>query len=174
MKIRNMVGVLAIFALAGCSTEAPGSPTPVETSSTTSSSTTTGEASNEPLAKLQPCDLVDSATAAQLALLSPKDVSGATYRACRWRAEGTATFDIAFHDSGLGEFKAGKGTVTDVKIGKHSGKREEGFDGPGSCTIVLGVSEMSTVDFVSVAGVDTAKACKVVEAGANAVEPKLP
>lgn len=174
-NIRITLAVLAAAAaLAGCSQKAPGDPTPVETTDT-KSATGTSTPTSEALSTMQPCDLVDTAMAARLAVHSPKDLAGAGYRACRWRAEGTANFDIAFFaDKGVKDIVFGKGTVTDIKIGGHSGKREEGYDGSGSCRVSLGVTESSSVDFGSVAGVDTAKACKIAMDGATAVEPKLP
>lgn len=163
--------VLVAATLTGCAQEAPVTPPPVES---TSSSTPTGTGKGEALDKLRPCDMVDAAMAAQLKVRDSKDVSISGVRSCRWLAEGNAVFSInIFDNKGVADYVVGKGTVSDVKVGRHSGKQEEGFDGAGGCSIVLGVSGSSRVDIRSVAGIDHAKACKLAMDGATAVEPKL-
>lgn len=161
-------------ALVGCTQVTPGSPSVQGSASSvppSSASTAPGKAVDQ----LDPCQLIDASTAAQLGLPAGQrdDLDGEP--GCKWQVPGSYVMGIDLSDKlGVNDLNVTNGSLSTVPIGRHDGRKVEADGGPGQCAIAIAITDSSRV----LAGVharrDTAKACDVARRVANAIEPKLP
>jgi hypothetical protein len=178
-----LLAALAIAGIvSGCTNNASGQAVPPATGSPGTSnsdgptSTSSGQGGGGNLDAVDPCSLLTAAEASQFQAGSgvPKQTSGA--RTCDWTIpDGRGTFGIDLRNSqGLKDIVEGGGTLTDQPVGSHQGKILKEADGPGACSVIIGVTDSSRVDVSSVANTDTAKACEYVTKVAALIEPRLP
>jgi hypothetical protein len=178
--------VIALTALAGCTTVAAcgtqeaGSPTARSSATTTPTvagqQTTTSPSTSSGVVIADPCALLDSEALAQLGYAGQGDKKTANGAVtCIW-AKPEGSIEVTLSPRGVDELNLGSATkVEPTMIGGHAGKRVEELNGVvGDCSFSLAISSRSSVSVgVFMAG-ETAQACAQAEQAAKLVEPKLP
>jgi hypothetical protein len=188
ITVKRMVVLPALALLAagvsGCTGQTNGSAVAGPDAGTTAqqpdSTTTTGgsQAGGSPLAGKDPCSLLSANAQSTLGLTNqqPHDVGSA--RGCRWDMPGpsdTYVFDVQIYDKlGIKDLPDSSKVKTLADIGSHKAVQISGDGGPGSCSVILGVTDSSRVTAGLIAGTDTQKACDLATQTATLVEPALP
>lgn len=181
-RAARLVLALAVVAvvLVGCSHQPPAPGAYAANSATMlriPSTTSTRNSAVTVLETLEPCQLLTAQDVGQFdANAGRRTVTGASARDCQWLVTGGGgVFGITLRSrQGLRDLDAGIGTLSDQRVGVHSGKLLREFDGVGTCAIIVEITESSRVDVSSVANTDTEKACRYVSAIAVLIEPRLP
>jgi hypothetical protein len=153
---------------AGTTTEQPDSTT-----------TTRGsQGGGSPLADKDPCSLLSASAQSQLGLTNQQPHDVGSGRGCRWDMPGptdTYIFDVQIYDKlGIKDLPDSSKIKQLADIGSHKAVQISGDGGPGSCTVILGVTDSSRVTTGLIAGTDTQKACDLAMQTATLVEPGLP
>lgn len=177
---------LVMASVVACSSETPGTPTtsgagPTSDSATPSTSKppkTTKTSAENPVADLQPCELISSAAAKTLGITgAPKEDDLAGTRICQWRVDKGSIADSytlgvgIFDDLGIKDVVA-NGEVKKLTVGNREAVQYFGASG-GTCSIALMVTEKSRVD-VQASGRTGEKLCAPALEAAKLVEPELP
>lgn len=190
-KSNHVGALLAGLALlaTGCATQSPGSASPADEGSSTPSNLEPSTSNPAPIVNsrdMDPCDLLSSEEVVEFGNFKPpsrQEMGGA--RGCdflpdrgdesdrREESEGSLpTIGVGIRD------EQGIGDAVDQGYGVDNGE----FNGRpaakipaegGGCIIALALTDTSRVD-VGVTGIDTDKACQLVEQVTEIVEPKLP
>jgi hypothetical protein len=157
-------------AITGCSGGGvTGSTTTASTPSTTVAGTT-GEAGN-PLAAVNPCDLLTSDQVNQLDLTTEGPQSNAKSRGCGWRKGATYSMNIDVRDNqGIGPTDSPG--VTKVALQSHDAVQDtsSGF----GCDIGIAISKSSSADVVVSGAESIQQQCQIATQYATLIEPKLP
>jgi Protein of unknown function (DUF3558) len=155
----------------------PTLPTPLPGGDPTGTSDRPGSGRG-PLAGTDPCTLLSSAGQAQLGVSGGKPNTVGSSRGCTWNLRGpqdTYIFTVAIRDTGgLKDLPNDSRHTKLPDVGSHEAVRSAGSAGPGSCGVILGVTESSRVETSVIAGTDEDKACGLAGQLAGLVEPKLP
>nr|WP_170224724.1 DUF3558 domain-containing protein [Actinokineospora cianjurensis] len=162
-------------ALAGCTTQEPGTPSAgAESTGTTTS--TPGTTSPAPAA--DPCEWLPSSMIKELGISTsarPKKSKG--YTACRWRAEkpviaDSFSLDITYYQQDGIKDLQGSQPRTPVKVGSRDAVQTLDETANG-CVVAINVTDSSRVD-VYVLGGPAPERCKIANAVAGRIEPELP
>jgi hypothetical protein len=177
MKRTVITVVLGLATLtAGC-TGTPGAPKPEPTSG---ASTPTSSANK--LESIKPCELLTAAEATGLHFKSPgKDADIGTADGCEWTlndGSGAGLSASIRTKGGVKDLDLKGAKISDIKIGEFTGKKVEAPDNDeGSCSILISVTETSSVSIISSMGganpTDTAGACELSTKTADLIAPKL-
>lgn len=168
---------IATFAVGGCTSTTPGAAsTASDTSRATPAPTSTTVV--DPLAKIDPCSLLDPAVIKQNQLESDKSGTGPGTRYCQWDTGASGVgYNIAinvYDKAGLDQLSTTGTTVTNDPVGRHPGRLSKDTTG-GTCLVSIGVTSTSRVDVVGVDyGGQLDRACVVATTVAPSVEQKLP
>ncbi|WP_277068793.1 DUF3558 domain-containing protein [Saccharomonospora viridis] len=184
-KSNHVGALLAGLALlaTGCATQSPGSASPADEGSSTPSNLEPSTSNPAPIVNsrdMDPCDLLSSEEVVEFGKFKPpsrQEMGGA--RGCNFfpdrgdeSGEQLPTIITSIRD------EQGVGDAVDQGYGVDNGD----FNGRpaakipaegGGCIIALALTDTSRVD-VGVTGIDTDKACQLVEQVTEIVEPKLP
>ncbi|MGW6934722.1 DUF3558 domain-containing protein [Lentzea sp. NPDC054927] len=167
--IASAIGLAALTA--GCTgTTGEAKPDP-----TTSSSAPTGDSK---LASIKPCELLSEAEATGLGYTYPgEDADIGTADGCDWIISGNGGTSASIRTkSGIKDLNPKSDKISDVKIGRFSGLKVEAPDGDkGACTILISVTDGSSVSILSTMGasLDTSAACERASKVADLVGQKL-
>lgn len=181
---------VALGAAPACSDKTGGSAVPgnpsgnqagTSTTTTSKGTTSTGSTSgsnSSPLAGKDPCSLLSASAKTSLGLSGngEKDNVGAS-RGCKWEQRAQSgdlyLFGIDILDkSGIKDLPSDAKQIADV--GSHKAAQTSGKGGPGTCSVIMGVTDKSRVESTVLAGTDTQKACGLALQMAKLVEPGLP
>lgn len=173
---------VSLFGLSACSGEEPGNALPTDSAVSTESSPASDKQSPQTdaaTASLDPCSLLGPSDLAEFGTFGDgesKQLGGARgcsfYKELDSASDDTLTIGVAIRDSqGVAEVRdQGNG----IETGTVSGDREAAQTSGGSaCLIALAVGENSRVD-IGVTATYADKVCKIADAVAAIVEPKLP
>jgi Protein of unknown function (DUF3558) len=182
--VRRLVVLIALLlGTASCGGTTGGSPVPGPGGGTTAGQRTTTATRSTPsngksLAGRDPCALLSSAAQAQLGISGGQRDDQGSARGCKWRLRGpeeTWIFGVDIRDSSGIKDLPKDGKNKDLSdIGSHKAVQRTDPAIPGSCTVILGVTETSRVSNVVTAGVNQQKACELASQMARLVEPELP
>lgn len=185
-----LVSALA-FMLAGataCSDKTngqavPGGPTEQTGGSTTATSKgsttpkTTTSSGTSPITGKDPCSLLTTSAKAQLGLSGNGEKANVgSARGCNWERRNASgdlelfTVDINEH-LGVKDVPASAKPIADID--GHKAVQGSDLGGPGTCTVVVGVTDKSRVDNTVLAGRDTQKSCELASQLAKLVAPEL-
>lgn len=177
---------MAFAGMVACSSATSGSPIPGATSGTdsapTSSQQTTGESSppstgSSPLADKDPCSLLTASAQSRFGVSDGKKHDVGDGRGCQWTLRGpseTTFFAVQIYDnSGIKDIPAESKPKDLPDVGSHKAVQTQEIGGPGSCSVILGVTDSSQVTASVLAGTDTSKACDLAHQLAEQVEPEL-
>jgi len=165
--------ILAALITSGCTTATAGTP-----NTTTSSTTPTSDTTKDPLARVDPCSLLDQAVITANHLQPDTSGIGPGTRYCRWDTGASGVgYSLAiniYDQAGLDQLSTAGFTVTNYPIGSHQGRTSKDTVGH-TCLVSIGVTSTSRVDVVGVDyGGQLDRACVVATTVAPAVEQKLP
>jgi uncharacterized protein DUF3558 len=170
----------AALALAACTSQTPGTGTPVTSSTGGDTSTASTGANGSGLAAIQPCDLLDSGVVSQNGLHDngPSTDSGA--RSCGWQKPtgiDTPGYSIGVDirdNQGVGDLATSGFAISDDPVGRHQAKLAKETNGDG-CLVAISVTDSSRVDVTAnTSAGDVDAACTLANQYAKLVEPKLP
>jgi hypothetical protein len=174
--ISTLIGLSALTA--GCTgTTGNANPTPTTGSSSTPTSDT-GSASG--LKSIKPCDLLTGSDATGLGLELPGEAEKvATSDGCSWKVTGNGRLRAGVRtEAGVKDLNLQGDKVSEIKVGKFDATKVEAPDGAKSqCTVVIGVTESSSVAVIATLNLsseDTAAACERASKAADLIAPKLP
>ena len=170
-------GTTAGQAVPGDSTNSTeGGPSSGPTTSAGKTTSTKPNGGDGSLADTDPCSLLTLAGRTQLGVGTGQKRTVGGEPSCRWQRRGpseTYFFDVAVLDAlGITDVPAQAQQIPN--IGEHKAAQGSDLGGPGTCTVVLGVTESSRVDSSVGAGTDTQKACDLAKELATLVERELP
>lgn len=185
------VAAAIVLGLAGCADETAGNATPGDETSAGRPSIPDGTESTEPgeetsstepgsgdnpVAELEPCDLVSAEAAAEVGLTGGEAGETGRARDCRYRYEGATVDDsftvgvAIFDELGLDDV-VGSNVKPVPTVGSHDAVT---YSPPaGGCAVSMAVGESSRVDTQAIGG-DDQKACQLAMQLATLVEPELP
>jgi hypothetical protein len=87
----------------------------------------------------------------------------------------TTFFDVIIYDDlGIDDLPSNVDPKPLPDVGSHKAVQDSESGGPGSCSVILGVTESSRVTTGVLSGTDTQKACDLAMQLAELVEPELP
>ncbi|HEX8867637.1 MAG TPA: DUF3558 family protein [Lentzea sp.] len=147
----------------------------------TSGGTTPTSSSNK-LASMKPCDLLTETDATGLSFKYPgKDADIGTADGCEWvlkDGSGTGVSASIRTKGGVKDLDLKGSKILDVKVGGFAGKKVEAPDNDqGTCSVVIAVTETSSVSIISAMGgtnpTDTAAACELGTKTADLIAQKL-
>jgi hypothetical protein len=174
---RVVAGFIALVALAGCSETKAG--TPQASGDDTSVSATPGSgrattpsATSPATGTIEPCELLSSADTAALGVGTgkPKTLASGT-KTCDWSASGKFGISLLASKKGLSGLNG-----ENVDLPKHKAIKTSSPDDPGSCAVVVGISDTASVIVTSV--LNTAgsldQTCPRAIDVAKIIDPKLP
>jgi Protein of unknown function (DUF3558) len=161
----------------------PGAPTGGQTTTTTSGRATTTSpktstsGGNSPITGKDPCSLLTASAKSQLGLSGNGEkstVAGAP--GCKWqRRDASGDLHLFAVDivgnKGIRDIPAATKQIP--AIDGHDAVQVAGIAGPGSCSVVIGVTDKSRVDTTVVAGTDEQKSCDLALQTAKLVAPEL-
>jgi len=167
--IASVIGFATLTA--GCTgTIGEAKPDPTNSSSTS--------ADSSKLASIKPCDLLTKTEATSLGYSYPgEDSNIGTANGCDWVISGKGGTSVGIRaKSGVKDLDLKGDKVSETTIGKFSGSKVEAPDGDkGACSIVIGVTESSSVSVISTTGasLDVSAACERAAKVADLVAQKL-
>jgi hypothetical protein len=169
MLIRRSVAVsmLAVLALttAACSNNLPGTAT-----STTTPSDTPSSAPSNPLASIDPCQLLDQNQLTQLSLGAGKPDNTAKARGCQWAKGGSYTVSV-YLDGSQPIDAVGSDGASAVTLSSHDAVQTTS-SGLG-CDVEIAVSKSASVDVIVTSG-SGINDCQLAQTYAQMIESKLP
>ncbi|GAB2819037.1 DUF3558 family protein [Lentzea nigeriaca] len=175
---RILIATLIGFSVlaAGCN-GTTGNPTPTPT---TGGTTPTSNAdSTSGLKSIRPCDLLTDTEATSLGYKTPGEPAKvAASDGCEWHVPNNGLLRAGIRtNAGIKDLTLDGDKITDIKVGKFAAKKEEAGNGSkATCTIVIGVTEKSSVSVIStldVSSEDTAASCERASKAADLIAPKL-
>jgi hypothetical protein len=177
-----VVLVVLLLGMASCGSKTGGSPVPEPGGGTGVGQPTTGQQSTPSnggsLVGRDPCSLLSSAAQSQLGISNGQRDDVGSARGCKWRLRGpqeTWIFGVDIRDSsGIKDLPQDGKNREISDIGSHKAVQRNDPAIPGSCGVILGVTDTSRVSNVVTAGVNQQKACELALQMARLVEPELP
>ena len=157
---------LTVFAaltlgIAACSGGVTGTATPT---------TTPTSAPSNPLASIDPCQLLDQGQLTQLGLQAGTPDNTAKSRGCQWAKGGSYT--VGVHLDGSQPIDAA-GTDGASKVALRSHDAVQTTASGLGCDVEIAISATSSVD-VGIASGDSTNDCQVAQTYAQLIESKLP
>jgi hypothetical protein len=180
-----VISLIGLATVAACSNGTTGSPSPTSSASATtqtdspSTPPTSASAASDPLARTNPCTLLDPALISKNHLTQSAPGIGASVRYCRWDSPLTVNpqYDIQvgiYDNNGLGDFDHTNFDFTDYPIGRHQGQLVKDLLVHG-CDVSIAVTKTSRVDVGVIASNGQLELnCTIAKATAPYVEPRLP
>jgi hypothetical protein len=175
---RILIATLIGFSVltAGC-TGTKGDPTPAPTSGGSTPTSSSDNASG--LGAVKPCELLTDSEATGLGFSVPGEPEkSGTGAGCDWSVTGDGGLLVSVRtDKGLKDLNTQGGNVSEIKVGKFTATKIEADSGSkASCTIIIGVTEKSSVSVLStlkLTSEDTAASCQRASKAAGLIAPKL-
>ncbi|GGU53461.1 DUF3558 domain-containing protein [Lentzea flava] len=178
MKRILIATLIGLSALTAACTGTTGNPTPAPT--TGGGTPTSDSNASSRLKSIKPCDLLTGSDATGLGLELPGEAEKvATSDGCSWKVTGNGRLRAGIRtESGIKDLNLQGDKVSEIKVGKYDATKVEAPDGAKSqCTIVIGVTEKSSVAVIATLNLsseDTAAACQRASKAADLIAPKLP
>jgi hypothetical protein len=180
-----VISLIGLAMVAACSNGTTGSPSPTGSASATtqtdspSTPATSASAAADPLARTNPCTLLDPAIASQNQLTHGAPETGPAIRFCRWSTpistDPQYEISIGIYDQyGLDALNPKAFNITDYPVGGHQGRLSKQVGG-SVCIVSIAVTKTSRVDVsANVSNGQIELGCSIAEPTAKAVEQKLP
>ncbi|MFS8096134.1 DUF3558 domain-containing protein [Lentzea alba] len=174
MKRTLIAAVVGLAALSAGCTGTTGEAKPDPTATTPSSGTASS------LGSIKPCELMTEAETKELGITSAGDPNKlGSADACTWTISGDGSVAVGVRaDRGVKDLTLDGNKKSEIKVGKFTATKVEGQDGSSdTCSIVLSVTEGSSVSIVSTLGggrEDMAASCERATKTATLVAAKLP
>ncbi|MET9625899.1 DUF3558 family protein [Lentzea sp. NPDC006480] len=172
--IVTLIGFAALTA--GC-TGTKGTPTTTTTSGGSTPTSSSDSASG--LGSVKPCELLTDSEAGGLGFSVPGEPEkSGTGAGCDWEVAGDGGLLVSVRtDKGLNDLNVQGDNVSKIKVGKFTATKVEADNGSkASCTIIIGVTEKSSVSVLStlkLTSEDTAASCQRASKAADLIAPKL-
>ncbi|RSN37234.1 hypothetical protein DMC61_04040 [Amycolatopsis sp. WAC 04169] len=167
---------IALLTATACSSEKPGTATPIPTSPGPSTATSSGTDPADVFKDLKACDLLEPTTAAK-GFEPPKVETYESDNGCGTAKRGYASVSIYLvPEAGIDKLSPGQGTKVPSKLNGREAVEIPGDAGTDACTVAVAVgpnARMTASTTLEQTGTNE-EACALSREIAEAAEPKLP
>ncbi|WP_073846138.1 DUF3558 family protein [Amycolatopsis sp. CB00013] len=168
--------MVALVTVTACSSETPGTATPVPTSSNPTTAISSDAAPANIFGALKACDLLEPTTTAK-GFESPRVETYESDNGCRTAKRGYASVSIYLvPEAGIDKLSPGQGTKVPSKLNGREAVEIPGDAGTDACTVAVAVgpnARMTASTTLEQTGTNE-EACALSREIAEAAEPKLP
>lgn len=178
MKRIFVASLIGLCALSGGCTGTKGEPTPAPTTGGNTPTSSADTASD--LKTIKPCDLLTDTEATGLGFQIPGEAEKiGVSDGCGWKVEGNGRLRAGIRtNAGIKDLSLKGDKVYEINVGKFKATKVEAENGAKpTCTIVIGVTETSSVSVLAtlkLTSEDTAAACDRATKAADLIAQKLP